>query len=254
MSGFIAFTKKEIVEQIRTYKAFILLAVFFIFGMMSPLTAKLLPDIFANMSIEGMKIIIPPPTYIDAYTQFFKNTTQMGIIVVLLVFSGIIAQEVSKGTLINVLSKGLSRNAVIFAKYFTSVLVWTVSYTLAALTTFGYTVLLFGSHSTENLLFSLFCLWLFGAFVLAVILLSGTLVNGNYGGLLVTAVILGGFLILNALPKFSKFNPFRLTSNNVALLTNSVKISDEITAVIITVILTAVCLAATLIMFNKKKL
>lgn len=254
MSGFIAFTKKELTEQIRTYKAFILIAVFFIFGMMSPLTAKLMPDIFANMSIEGMKIIIPTPTYIDAYAQFFKNTTQMGIIIVMLVFSGIIAQEVSKGTLINVLSKGLSRNAVIFSKYFTSVLVWTVSYAIAALTAFCYTVLLFGKHSTENLLFSLFCLWLFGAFVLAVILMSGTLVNGNYGGLLVATVILGGLLIINALPKLSKYNPFRLTSSNVALLTNTVKVSDVAAAVLITVLLTSACMIITLLLFNKKKL
>ncbi len=254
MRGFLAFTKKELTEQVRTYKAFILLSIFFVFGMMSPLTAKLLPDIFSNLSIEGMKIILPTPTYIDAYTQFFKNTTQMGIIIVLLVFSGIIAQEVSKGTLINVLSKGLSRKAVILAKYFTSVCVWTISFTLSSLTCFGYTVFLFGKHSTENLLFSLFCLWMFGAFVLAVILMSGTLVNGNYGGLLISALVLGGLLLINIIPKLSKYNPVRLVSNNIALLTNSVKVIDETATVLITVFLTVVCLIATLLIFNKKTL
>jgi len=254
MKGFIAFTKKELTEQLRTYKAFILLAVFFLFGMMSPLTAKLLPDIFSNMTVEGMQIILPTPTYLDAYTQFFKNTSQMGILILLLIFSGMTVQEVSRGTLINILSKGLPRRSVVLAKYTSSVFVWSVTYAVAALTNYGYTVLLFGKHANGNLLFSLFCLWLFGAFVLAVILLAGTLINGNYGGLLVTAAILGGLLILKSLPKISKFNPMNLASNNVALLTNAVKASDETAAVLITGFLIFACLSVTLILFDRKKL
>lgn len=43
MRGYLAFVKKELLEQVRTYKLLILLLVFFIFGMLSPLMAKLMP-------------------------------------------------------------------------------------------------------------------------------------------------------------------------------------------------------------------
>ena len=91
MRGYFAFIKKEFTEQLRTFRVLILFAVFFIFGMMSPLLAKLLPDILSGMELQGMTINIPEPTAMDAYSQFFKNTTQMGVIVILLVFGGIIS-------------------------------------------------------------------------------------------------------------------------------------------------------------------
>jgi ABC-2 type transport system permease protein len=71
MRSYIAFTKKELLEQLRTYKCLIILSVFFILGMMSPLFAKLMPDIIGGMEIEGIQITIPEPTAVDAYTQFF---------------------------------------------------------------------------------------------------------------------------------------------------------------------------------------
>ena len=73
MNGYLAFMKKEWMEQIRTYKLFILLVVFFIFGMLSPLTAKLMPELLSQFPIEVMTIILPEPSAIDSYTQFFKN-------------------------------------------------------------------------------------------------------------------------------------------------------------------------------------
>ena len=79
MNGYLAFMKKEWMEQIRTFKLFILFVVFFIFGMLSPLTAKLMPELLSQIPIEGMTIILPEPSAIDSYTQFFKNCSQMGL-------------------------------------------------------------------------------------------------------------------------------------------------------------------------------
>ncbi len=87
MNGFLAFTQKELTEQLRGFKALILVAVLFLFGMMSPLLAKIMPDILSGMSIQGMTINIPAPTVFDAYGQFFKNVGQMGFIVLLIILA-----------------------------------------------------------------------------------------------------------------------------------------------------------------------
>lgn len=254
MKAFLAFTQKEFIEQIRTYKTFILLVVFIFFGMSSPLLAKMMPKIFESMNIEGMQIVIPTPTFLDAYGQFFKNLTQMGMIVVLLVFSASLPQEIMKGTLVNMLSKGLPRSTVILSKYTAALLLWTVSFSLASAVNYGYTVYLFGQQSINTLLFSHFCLWLFGAFVLAVILAAGTLASGNYGGLLVTALILGALLAINMFPKITAYNPISLAANNLALLSGAVTVESMAKAIWITLAGIVLSLSTALCIFQKKKL
>ena len=66
MRGYLAFVKKELLEQVRTYKLLILFLVFFIFGMLSPLMAKLMPEILRQMPMDGITITIPDPTAIDS--------------------------------------------------------------------------------------------------------------------------------------------------------------------------------------------
>ncbi|MEG0367463.1 MAG: hypothetical protein RR585_11555, partial [Coprobacillus sp.] len=124
MKSYLAFTSKEILESIRSYKAFILIIVFLILGFMSPITAKLTPEIMKNFMPAGMSIEVATPTVIDSWMQFFKNVPQIGMIVIVIVLSSMISGEINKGTLINVLTKGLSRKNVILAKFTCATLTW----------------------------------------------------------------------------------------------------------------------------------
>ena len=100
---------------------------------------------------EGIKISLPEATIFDSWAQFFKNTTQMGLIVLVIIFSGLISNELSKGTLINMLTKGLSRKTVVLSKFTSSTLVWTLAYFLSALVTFLYSMLFWEDTQVENL-------------------------------------------------------------------------------------------------------
>ncbi len=254
MNGFSAFLHKELMEQRRTYKLLIMLTVFILFGMMSPLLAKITPDIFNSIDIEGVTLTLPEPTYMDAYAQMFKNVTQMGIIVLLLVFAGGMSQELSKGTLVNVLAKGLPRTAVVLSKFTASLTLWTISLALCAAVHYGYTLYLFGAHPTMHLLFSLLCLWLFGALLLAVIVLTGTLLKGGYSGLLATAVVLGVLLLLGMLPGSSHWNPVTLASVGTGLLDGSLKTADILGAFWVSAGAVVLCLAGAVLIFRKKQL
>jgi len=254
MRVYIAFTKKEIVEQIRTYKWLIVISVFFLFGMMSPLLAKLMPDIMSGMKVEGIKIEIPEPVVMDAYAQFFKNFTQMGILILLLVFGGTLSNELMKGTLINILAKGLPRPTVILSKFTASVILWTVGLLVAVTTTYGYAFYLFGDASVPNFVFSIFCLWLFGCFLIALILLSSALANGTFGGLILSVITLVVLLLISISPKVAKFNPITLTSKNLDLLKESVNVNDLYLPVAITAVLTIVALYLAILLFRRKKM
>lgn len=254
MRAFIAFTKKEVMEQIRTYKWLIVLSVFFLFGMMSPLMAKLMPDILSGMEMQGMKIEIPNPTVLDAYGQFFKNFTQIGWVVILLVFGATLSNELVKGTLINILSKGLSRPIVILSKFTAAVLLWSVGFAVACVTCYGYTFYLFRNAFAPNLLFSFFCLWLFGCFIISLILLSGTLANGTFGGLVLSTSILVVMLVISISPKSDEFNPITLVSKNINLLNESIGVKDLLSPIIITAVLTITSLYFAILLFRRKKM
>ena len=254
MRGFIAFIKKELLEQVRTYRLWILFAVAVLFGMMSPLMAKLMPEILSSMNMEGMVIQIPQPTVFDAYTQFFKNFTQMGVLVILLIFGGTLSGELSRGTLVNILAKGLPRRTVLLSKYVSAVIIWTVAYALAFATDYGYTIYLFPDADVKNLFFSLFCLWIFVCLVISLIMLSSTIAPGSFGGLILSAVSLVVMLMISILPKAEKYNPITLASVNVAVLEGAKPLSELTLTVGITIILIVVCLLASILIFEKKKL
>lgn len=249
-----AFIKKEFLEQLRTGRGLILLAVFFLLGMMSPLMAKLMPEILGSMEMQGIKIVLPEPTAIDAYTQFFKNFTQMGLLILLLVFGGTLSNELSRGTLINILAKGLPRHSVLLSKYIAAVSLWSFGYALAAGVNIGYTVYLFHDAEVKHLFLSLLCLWLFGCLVLALILLSSTIASGSFGGLILTAVVIVLMLLLGIFPAADPYNPITLASENMNLITGATKTDFLITPIIISVLLTLSSLATAIIVFRKKRL
>lgn len=254
MKGYIAFTKKEIMEQLRTFRVLIMLSVFFLFGMTSPILAKLTPDIISGMELQGITIIAPPATVMDAFAQFFKNITSTGFVALLLVFGGVLSNELTKGTLINMLAKGLKRRTVILSKYSAALILWTISYILACLINQVYTVYLFDVSGIKNLVISLFCLWLFGTFLLALIMLSSTLTGGNFGGLILTAVVLICLLVLSIFPKIESFNPIYLSSHNRELLDGSLSPHELMLPICITVILIIGCIYTSILLFGKKKL
>lgn len=254
MSHFRVFLKKELIEYSRNYKLWIMLTVFFIFGLMNPLTAKLTPELLANLLPEGVTITLPEPSSLDSWAQFHKNITQMGLIVTVLVFGGVLSSELNKGTLINLLTKGLSRTAVIYAKYAAMLTIWSCSLLTSFIVTWLYTIYLFPDGKSANLLMALIYLWLFGAFLLAVLLTAASLVTSSYGSLLTTGAVVVILLMLNIFPSVQKFNPISLVSKNLDLITQTLEVSSLYTAAMVTVFSAAVLLAAGVLVFRKKQL
>lgn len=254
MKGYAAFLKKELLEQLRTYKVLLMAAVFFALGMMSPLSAKLLPKLLQNFSGNGVEITLQAePSALDSYMQFFKNTTQIGFVLLLLVFSGLVSAEISKGTLINMLTKGLSRTNVLLAKYTGALIAWSGGYLICAGTAVIYTEVLFPDDKVYHLPAAMLYLWLFGVFLLAVLVLASVLTKGSYGGLLLTAALVGVMLLVNLFPAAADYNPISLTGGS-GLLMESASVRDMYPAAGITVLLTVLCLLGAVLVFRKKKL
>jgi len=254
MTHYIAFLKKELIEGMRTYKILIMFAIFLMFGIISPLGAKLIPQLIESLMPEGAVVIMPIATALDSWQQFFKNITQMGFIIILIIFNGILGAEIMAGTLIIVLTKGLSRKAVILSKYTYMVLIWTSSLLLSFLVTWIYTTHLFLSGEIHNLLFAVFCLWLFGVLLLALLIFSSTLINASYGRLLLIGAIAVLGLIANVIPNADKYNPLSLSSKNMDLLTQTIEKTSMYSVIGVSLASTIILIVCSILIFRKKHL
>lgn len=218
MRGYRAFLGKEIKEHVRNYKFLILMIVFAIVGLLSPLTAKFLPVIIENLMDENITIILQEPTYIDSWIQFFSNTNQMSFIVLLLLFSPILSKEFEKGTFVHMVTKGLSRQTIMFSKATILFSGWTMGYWMSALITLGYTHFYFPDNTVEGLFLPLLGLYSFGLLLLTVLLLGATWFKNTFGSLMTV----GGFVLISFIadivPAIHKWNPLQLATRNTEIL------------------------------------
>ncbi|MFV0557439.1 MAG: ABC transporter permease, partial [Enterococcus sp.] len=200
MSHLLVFTKKEINESWRTSKFLILVIIFLLFGVMNPLVAKFTPELL-KMAGGGLKIELPAPTSMDSWTQFYKNINQMGLFVLALLFSGTVSQEVSSGTLVNLVTKGLKRWTVILSKFLNLFVQWTICLALCFGVTWGYTGYYFPDDLTPHLVAGVVPVWIFGVFLLALIIFGSTIARNAYEGLLITGASVVLLAIISILPK-----------------------------------------------------
>lgn len=247
------FTKKELIEQWKNYKLIVLGSVLLIFAMLSPVLAKLMPDIFESIDM-GVEFVMPEPTYVDAYGQFFKNMNQTVMIVIVFLFSGNISQEITRGTAAMMFAKGLSRQAFFLSKFTAECLIWTVTYWLSVGVFWGYTQYLFPDQTPENFLLAMFSLWLLITFLLALINLASVIANQSYVTMILSGGVIMALYIAGTFPKLAEYLPTTLGNINMALIAGIQDMGDMTAPVLVTVGLTVICLLAGVVLFQKKQI
>jgi ABC-2 type transport system permease protein len=257
MRAYAAFCGKEIIEGVRTFRYLILLAVLAGFGLLSPVLAYILPDIVNAIDFgEGMAFTMPEATAFDSWTQFFGNISQMGLIALVIIFAGITSSDIGKGTLINVLTKGMKRHTVILSKLSIAALAWTVCYWLAFAVTYAGTEFLWRGGELPHAFIVFSAPWVYGFFMISTLILGGIIFKGMIGSLLTAGAVTVVMFVLALIPSpgIAKFNPFTLTAGTLNILAGTAEPSDFAPAFIICGILTAGTIIASVSLFNKKQL
>ncbi|MDR0487896.1 MAG: hypothetical protein LBG99_00565 [Propionibacteriaceae bacterium] len=255
MRSYIAFTKKEFLESFRTYRLVIMVAALAFFGLLSPFTARILPDILSGMDIGGGVVIeLPEPSANDSWAQFFSNISQMGMLVVIIVFCGITANELSKGTLINIVTKGIRRHTVLLAKFTVATLMWTLGYALSLGICLGYTIYFWGTHDLPHAWLTFGAPWLFGVLLIIVMILGGICTSSITGSLVGVGVIVIGLNLINIAPAAQKYNPISLAGGTFGILDSSATVDDFFPAALICVGVIVVTLVASIVVFDRKQL
>ena len=256
MKSLIAFTKKEIMEQIRQGKLLFLCILFCALGIMNPAIAKLTPwfyEIFADsLSQSGIVITEVEVSALDSWLQFFKNVP-MGLIAFVLIEGSIFTKEYSSGTLVLSLTKGLPRRNVLISKTLILVSMWTVMYWLCFGITYAYNAYFWDNSVAKNLLLSVICCWVFGLLVSLLIVMLSTLTKASTGVFLgVGAVVLVSYIV-SMIPKAERYLPTFLMDGN-SLICGIKEAEDYIAALVISIVAIIVCFILSIPVFNKKQL
>lgn len=206
----VIFGKKEILESWRSYKILIFLVFFILFGMLSPFTAKLTPLLMGKLLPADITIEFPEPSYLDAWQQYFKNMSQLGLIVVIIVFGGLLADEYGKNTLPMLLTKGLGSRAVVLGKFLANGLILATTYLLGFLVCLLYTWIYFDKWASVGIVTATAALLLIYCFLLAMFLFWGSLLQKVSYVLLASLISLGALAIVNLHHAVPTWNPLSL--------------------------------------------
>lgn len=209
--NFISIFRKETLEQWRTHRFLVVAAVLTVFGLLSPVIAKLMPEIFKMLpGAEPFVAMMPQPTVKDAVDQYLKNISQFALIIGILMTMGAVAQEKEKGTAAMVLVKPLSRWTFLAAKLAASLLVFAASFLLAGLGAYCYTLFLFEPMPVLSWLVLNVLLLIYTLVFVALTLFFSTLGRSQAlaGGLSLAALAVLG--VLGSFPKLGNFVPGQL--------------------------------------------
>lgn len=249
------FMKKELLEAWRNYHILLIAIIFVIFGIEGPLMAKLTPDILKMAANSSQMIIkMPDPTSVDAWQQYYKNITQIGIYLLAIIFSGTVSSELSRGTLVNLVTKGLPRYAIILSKYVVAMLQWIGALLLTFLINWAYTAYYFPDTKTPHIWQGMWPLLVFGLLFVAVTILGSTFGKSNYMGFLLAVAVFIGLTLLNMFKDFKRWNPIALVSDNMALVQGTEKISHILPAVWVTIISAILVVILAITVLKKKRL
>jgi ABC-2 type transport system permease protein len=212
--------RKELQEQWRTYRFLIVVAVFAAFGLASPLLAKFTPEMLKAIPgvPAGLLAAIPAPTITDAITQYVKNMSQFGILLALLVTMGVVVQEKERGTAAFFLTRPVSRETFLLAKFAALAVAFITGLALAAIGCWYYTLVLFAPLAWGPFLELNGLMLLVFLVYMALALLASTIArtNGMAVGLAFAALIL--LVGIGALPSIGEYLPGRLFSWGATLM------------------------------------
>ncbi len=205
-----------------------------------------------SMAENGLIVTNVQVDALTSWTQFFKNIPIV-LIAFVLIYSDIFTKEYKSGTLLLVLTKGVSRYKIVLAKTVLLLSLWTVGYGICFAITYGYTAYFWDNSIANNLFFSVTIWWLFGIWVLCLIVLFSSLLQNSTGVSLCTGGTVLSAYLLSIIPKIKAYSPTVLM-HACSLLMGVEEREAYIKAIVIAVSLCIVCVAVSIPVINKRQL
>nr|WP_309098303.1 ABC transporter permease subunit [Fredinandcohnia onubensis] len=248
--------KKEWIEMTRNFKILWIPLVFILLGIMQPVTSYYLPEIIkaAGELPEGAVFDIPVPTPQEVLVQTFGQYSQIGILVLVLAFMGIVAAEKNSGVSDIILVKPVSFANYITAKWVSIAIMTLGSFLLGILASWYYTGVLIGNVEFGELMKGslVYGTWLL--FLVTVTLLLSSLFKSNiFVAFMSLLVAIGLSALTSLLSKWMTWSPARLSTHASSLLLTGSPDKQFALSLTVSLLLILVLLVSSIYLFAKKE-
>ena len=207
MTAFTILLRKELVEAWRTRRLPVVAGLFAIVGMISPLTARYLPEILKATLGDQLTVPVPPPTIVSALEQLQKNLGQIGALSAIALAMGSVSGELDKGTAALILAQPVTRRSFIAAKVAAIGIVLALCTTIAVAVAWLYAAILFEPGPVSGWVVLAALDWLALAAWGALTLLASTATGSTTAAAGLGFVSLIALSILAAIPAFDRYLP-----------------------------------------------
>jgi ABC-2 type transport system permease protein len=217
MTGLRPLVQKELLESWRTRRILIAVALFAFVGILSPLTARYLPEILELALGDELTVPIPTPTAADAVLQLQKNLGQFGALAAIILAMGAVASEKGAGRRPSS-DEAASRAAFLAAKL--ASLRCCAATAVAIALAWIYTAVLF-EGGLAGWVAVAFLAWLVLLAWASITFLASTVLKSAAAAAGVGFMALIGLSILSAIPPIGRWLPSGLDGQALALATGS---------------------------------
>jgi ABC-2 type transport system permease protein len=180
------------------------------FALSGPLMAKYTPEILRAVGGSEMAALVkamPKPSYLDAYGQWIKNLSQIGLFAIIIIYGGLISSEQKDGTAILVLTKPLSRRSYVVAKATVHAAFLAVTVGISTVLTWVVTRIVFDRAPGTQLWYSVVAWLALAFFFLGVMTLLSSLLGSQAGAAGIGLAVFAALSVAGMWEPLRRFTP-----------------------------------------------
>lgn len=253
MTGFTVFARKEMLEIWRTWRKWVLPGILAFFALTGPPLARYTAEIvkaFAGSQLAGFTV--PEPTYLDSYSQWAKNLTQIALFALVIIYGGLVSAESRSGTAVLVLTKPVSRSTFVLGKALVNAAFVAVLLVAGTAVTWGLTAAFFGTAPGAALWGSALVWLVLGVQFIALMTLLSVVIGSAAGA---AGAGLGVYVLLSIASiwkPLGSYSPAGLPAQATALAAGTE--ASPLWPVLTSLALSVLLVAAAALLFRRKEL
>jgi ABC-2 type transport system permease protein len=174
----------------RTRRWLALFAVYLFFGLTGPPLARYANAILKRFASNGLQVRVPPAVPADGITNFVKNASQIGLVVVVVVAAGALAFDAKPEIGAFLRTRATSTWAIGLPRFGVSAIAASAAFASGSLAAWYETAVLIGRVGTGAMIAGIGFGAVYLAFTVAVVALAASLAGGVLGAVMLSLAVM----------------------------------------------------------------
>jgi ABC-2 type transport system permease protein len=208
----------EWLRLVRTHRLLVIVGVYLFFGFTGPLTARYMSEILRQFGTEGVRIEFPEPVPADGIAQFVGNTSEIGLLVVVMVAASALAFDARREMAVFLRTRVRGVRDIVIPAFLVNCGAASVALLAGSLAAWYETAVLLGGLPVVEMLAGIAYGALFLCFAVAVTAFAASVVRGVLATAGVTLVALLGLAIVGGLTVADRWLPTHLAGAMAGLV------------------------------------